>query len=348
MLKQVRDARDFLAHSDLSCESLQVPPGEFPAAGQPLTPAEPARELPQAAAPLHDAVQEILSLFEVAAAIASRSAKDVFPFYLKEVDAFHQLSKVLAAAEARIVSLRELLGNPGGGTSRALLETLCKLAKVLKEAVAAPEVARQVGELEGTNAVFCTIRNLLGQEGKTGKVIREEVWQYLGTLAGGTLPEEILATLEKRFTMYDNELYVAYDHEYVPRTNNALEAFNNHVKRPIRKGMGKMESWFYVEHQGVAATYYQNLVRAPHVVGGTAISWDATQSPLERVGALETLSVTAVMSLVDKELLAQVLAKNDQAYATHRWTCKISRLGLDACLETLDQSWANVIAHWQA
>lgn len=348
MLKQVRKARDFLAHSDLSYEALQVPPGELPAAAQLPTPAEPAREIPQGTTPFHEATREILALLEVAAAIASRSAKDVFPFYLKEVDAFHQLSKVLAAAEARLASLRELLGSSGGGAERALLETLCRLAKILKEAVAAPEVARQVGELEGINAVFCTIRNLLGQESKPGEVIREEVRQYLDTLTGGALPEDVLATLEKRFKMYDNELYVTYDHEYVPRTNNALETFNNHVKRPIRKGLGKMESWFYVEHQGVAATYYQNLVRAPHVVGGTAISWDATQSPLERVGALETLSVTAVMNLVDKELLAQVLAKNDQAYATHRWTRKIFRLGLDACLETLDQSWASVIEHWRA
>ena len=69
------------------------------------------------------------------------------------------------------------------------------------------------------------------------------------------------ATIEKRFKMYDRELYVAYDEDLVPRTNNNLELFNNTLKRPIRKNMGQKFSWFYIEHLGEYIAYFHNIMK---------------------------------------------------------------------------------------
>ena len=79
--------------------------------------------------------------------------------------------------------------------------------------------------------------------------------------------------------MYDKELYHSYDNEWVPRTNDDEEDFNRVIKRPIRKQMGRKDSWFYVEHQGEGVTFLQNLVRCSHIVGGTSISTMTANAP---------------------------------------------------------------------
>ena len=143
--------------------------------------------------------------------------------------------------------------------------------------------------------------------------------------------------------MYENELYVAYHNKYVPRTNNDLEDLNNWLKRPIRKGQGKRESWFYVEHQGVSATYYHNILNAPHVVEGADISCSSEKTPLERIGVLEKISVSAIMNLINREYLYKSLVKNDRLYTVHRWTRMIFKQGLEKSLASLDYKWTSVI-----
>ena len=143
--------------------------------------------------------------------------------------------------------------------------------------------------------------------------------------------------------MYINELYIAYDNDSVPRTNSDLEDFNNGLKRAIRKGQGKKESWFYVEHQGSSVAYYHDLLKAPHAVGGTDISVNAEQTPLERIGALKTVSVSEIMTLIDKTAFYEILAKNDESYTVHRWTRKIFKQGLKKCLNALNFTWKTLI-----
>ena len=218
-----------------------------------------------------------------------------------------------------------------------LIECLNELNKIIRRSVEGASISKLVGRLEAIFSVFREIRMILGQVEKTGEEIKEEVATLVSSLQSDDSLADVYKIVEKRFRMYENELYVCYDNKYVPRTNNDLEDFNNRLKRPIRKGQGKMQSWFYVEHQGESATYYHNLLNAPHVVGGAEISWTSDQTPLERIGVLDTVSVTNIMNLIDREYLYKSIVKNDKLYNVHRWTRRIFKQGLEKCLESHDE-----------
>ena len=221
-----------------------------------------------------------------------------------------------------------------------LIDSLNELTRIINRIVDDASISKIIGRLEEIFAVFQEIRRIIGQAEKTGEEIKEEITSFVTSLQSNVSLADVYKIVEKRFRMYENELYICYDNKYVPRTNNDLEDFNNRLKRPIRKGQGRKQSWFYVEHQGESATYYHNLLNAPHIVGGAKISWTSEQTPLERIGVLDTVSVTNIMNLIDREYLYQSIAKNDKLYTVHRWTRKIFKQGLEKCLESHDEELA--------
>lgn len=221
-----------------------------------------------------------------------------------------------------------------------LIECLNELNKIIRRIVEDASISKLVDTLEDISAVFQEIRRILGQVEKRGDEIKEEVATLVSSLQSDDSLADVYKSVEKRFRMYEDELYICYDNKYVPRTNNDLEDFNNRLKRPIRKGQGKKQSWFYVEHQGESATYYHNLLNAPHVVGGADISWTSEQTPLERIGVLDTVSVTTIMNLIKREYLYESIVKNAKLYTVHRWTRRIFKQGLEKCLESHDEELA--------
>ena len=223
-----------------------------------------------------------------------------------------------------------------------LMDNLNKLNKIIRRIIDDASISKIVARLEDILAVFHEIRRILGQVEKTGEEIKEEGATLVSSLQSDASLADVYKIVEKRFRMYENELYVCYDNKYVPRTNNDLEDFNNRLKRPIRKGQGRKQSWFYVEHQGESATYYHNLLNAPHVVGGAKISWSSEQTPLERIGVLDTVSVSNIMNLIDREYLYKSIVKNEKLYTVHRWTRKIFKQGLKKCLESHDEELATL------
>ncbi|HEC39624.1 hypothetical protein LCGC14_2009800 [marine sediment metagenome] len=274
--------------------------------------------------------------------VLSRSYKDVFPFYLKHVELYRQLSKMLSTVSSRLESIK-ILASYTHIDLQFLIDSLEGLDKIACKIVADSELSNLINELEQIFDVFQEIRYILGQEDKSGIEIKEAVKLFLTSFKCNGSLGEVYKIVEKRFRMYKNELYVAYDNKFVPRTNNDLEDFNNCLKRPIRKGQGKRESWFYVEHQGVSATYYHNILNAPHVVGGAEISWSSERTPLERIGVVEKISVSSIMKLINREYLYKSLVKNDKLYTVHRWTRKIFKQGLETCLNSLDSKWTSIM-----
>jgi hypothetical protein len=224
-----------------------------------------------------------------------------------------------------------------------LMGCLNELNKIIRRIIDDASISKMVGTLEDIFAVFQEIRRILGQSDNTGEEIKEEINSLITLLQSNISLADVYRIVEKRFRMYEKELYACYDNKYVPRTNNDLEDFNNHLKRPIRKGQGRKQSWFYIEHQGEHAAYYHNLLNAPHVVGGAEISWTSDQTPLERIGVLDTVSVTFIMNLIDIESLYKSIAKSDKLYTVHRWTRKIFKQGIDQCLESYDEDFVALV-----
>jgi len=237
----------------------------------------------------------------------------------------------------------KLLANYIHVDDQFLIDCIDGLNKIIRKIVKDSEIYRLVSELEQIFAIFREIRYLLGQTEKSGGEIKDEITLFLKSLKCDDSLVEVCEIVKKRFKMYENELYISYDNEFVPRTNNDLEDFNHCLKRSIRKGQGRKESWFYVEHQGESAAYYHNLLNAPHVVGGADISWSSEKTPLERIGVLETISVTNIMNLITRECFYKSLAKNDVLYTVHRWTRKIFKQGLERCLASLDSKWTSLM-----
>jgi len=292
--------------------------------------------------PLGLVFQEIFDLLSIFESLLSRSSKDVFPFYLKYVELYRQFSKMLSTVSSRLESLKILISYTNIDI-QLLIDCLEGLDQITRKIVENSELSNLVGELEQIFVVFQRIRYILGQEKKDGREIKDIIKHFLNKLKCDNSLVEVYEIVKKRFRMYENELYIAYNNKFVPRTNNDLEDFNNCLKRPIRKGQGKRESWFYVEHQGVSATYYHNILNAPHVVGGANISCSSEKTPFERIGVLEKISVTTIMNLINREYLYKSLIKNDRLYTVHRWTRKIFKQGLQKCLTSLDSKWTTLI-----
>ena len=287
-------------------------------------------------------IQEIFDLLSVHESLLSRSYKDVFPFHLKHVELYRQLSRMLSIVNSRLESVKNLASYTAIDL-QFIIDSLEGLDKIALKIVANSELSNLINELEQIFEAFQEVRYILGQEDKSGAEIKEAVTQFLTSLKCNGSLGEVYKIVEKRFRMYQNELYVSYDNKFVPRTNNDLEDFNNCLKRPIRKGQGKRESWFYVEHQGVSATYYHNILNAPHVVGGAEISWTSERTPLERIGVVEKISVSSLMNLIDREYLYKSLANNDKLYTIHRWTRRIFKHGLEKCLTVLNSKWTSIM-----
>ena len=218
-------------------------------------------------------------------------------------------------------------------------DSLSDLYDILADIIEDHKLFVLVHELDTIFSIFNRIREILGQTGKTGEDIKNEIEKFIDSLQSDPTLKEVYIILKKRFMMYENELYICYDNTFIPRTNNDLEDFNNRLKRPIRKGQGMRESWFYVEHQGEPAAMFHNLLNSPHVVGGADISWTSEQTPLERIGVLNKVSVSEIMALIDREWFYSCLMKNDEFYTVHRWTCRIFKHGLDSCLDSLQDGW---------
>jgi len=287
-------------------------------------------------------IQEIFNLLSIAESVLSRSSKGVFPFHLKHVELYRQLSKMSSTVSSRLKSVTGLARYTSLNL-QFLFAPLEGLSRIIRKIVANSGIHDLVVELEHIFAIFQDIRNILRQEKKSGKEVKEAVQLFLKALECKDSLSRVYHVVKKRFKMYENELYITYDNVFVPRTNNDLEDFNNCLKRPIRKGQGKRESWFYVEHQGVSATYYHNVLNAPHRVGGAEISWTSERTPLERIGVLETISVSTIMKMINREYLYKSLAKNDKLYTVHRWTRRIFKHGLEPCLSSLDCQWTSVM-----
>ena len=285
---------------------------------------------------LIDGIHDLLSIFE---SVLSRSSKDVFPFHLKDVELYHQLSELLETVNYRLDIVHDLASKCDLDLQFSI-DTLEELSRIAGKIVNNSETCEMVRELERICAAFQEVRSILGQEGKSGAEIKKDVQAFLESLECDELMQDVYKIMEKRFRMYDAELYISYDNKLVPRTNNDLEDFNNCLKRPIRKGQGRRESWFYVEHQGASVAYYHNILNAPHVVGGAEISFGPEKTPLERIGVLEKISVTSIMALIDRDCFYKNLACNDALYTVHRWTRRIFKHGLAACLSSLDSTWS--------
>lgn len=284
-------------------------------------------------------LQKVFDLLEISESLLSRSSKDVFPFHLKHVELYRQLFDLSKSVSSSLDLVKSLLGYVSVDL-HFLMDYLNELNRIISRIVDDVSIPNMVGKLEEIFAVFQEIRRILGQADKTGEEIKEEVATLVTSLQPDASLADVYKIVEKRFRMYENELYVCYDNKYVPRTNNDLEDFNNHLKRPIRKGQGRKQSWFYLEHQGESATYYHNLLNAPHVVGGADISWKSEQTPLERIGVLDTVSVTNIMNLIEREYLYKSIVKNAKLYNVHRWTKRIFKQGLEKCLEAHDEELA--------
>lgn len=285
-------------------------------------------------------VQNATNLLELTEAVFSRSSKDVFPFYLKAVDTYNQLPNLLITVDSWLESIT-LPCDESPFIIQLISDNFTGLKHIISKIVNNGEIGGLVRELEIINPVFQEVRTILGQTEKPSKEIREEIKNYLISLEVIVSLSPYLPTLKKRFKMYDNELYVAYDNVFVPRTNNDLEYFNNRLKRPIRKTQGRKESWFFIEHQGVSVALYHNLIKAPHNVGGTIISYYTEKTPFERLRVIDKISVSELMGLINKEQLYKKLARIEKRYTVHRWIRKINKEGLAACLKNLSSEWFN-------
>jgi len=293
------------------------------------------------------AAQVIHNLLILGQAIFSRSVSDVFPFFLEGVEAYHDAEVLLGAFESLLV--QEQHGDPTQSPAFGVIfRYVHSLIDILQSILKDPHIIACILQLETLGSVFAEIRQILAQTDKTGIEVRQDVLSFLNSLRGLLAWDPRYSTINKRFQMYNKELYHSYDNEWVPRTNDDEEDFNHVIKRPIRKQMGRKDSWFYMEHQGTGITFQQNLVRRSHVVGGTSIRQDGDQCPLERAGAIKSLTVSAIMGSMDFKVLWACVQEFDAHYEVHRWSCRLSKKGIQTCLDKILSGWPIIVTEMVA
>ncbi|MHA1380963.1 MAG: hypothetical protein ACTSRG_21560 [Candidatus Helarchaeota archaeon] len=97
--------------------------------------------------PLEFIIQEIFELLSIFESLLSRSLKDVFPFYLKYVELYRQLSKMRSTVSSRIESL-ELLASHIHIDIQFLIDPLEGLDRITRKIVDDSELSNLVRELE--------------------------------------------------------------------------------------------------------------------------------------------------------------------------------------------------------
>ncbi|MHA1150339.1 MAG: hypothetical protein ACTSR8_19095 [Promethearchaeota archaeon] len=92
-------------------------------------------------------IQEIFNLLSIAESLLSRSSKDVFPFYLKHVELYRQLSKMSSTVSSRLKSVNDL-ANYISLNLQFLIDSLEGLSHVIRKIVANSGIHDLVVELE--------------------------------------------------------------------------------------------------------------------------------------------------------------------------------------------------------
>ncbi|MFX1257764.1 MAG: hypothetical protein ACFFAN_07895 [Promethearchaeota archaeon] len=105
------------------------------------------------------------------------------------------------------------------------------------------------------------------QTEKSGREIKDEMTRFLNSPQFKDILVIIYEIMKKRFVIYENELYLLYDYDFISQTDNDLEDFNNCLNMSIRKGQGRKVSWFYMKHKGESVAYYNNLLNAVNMAG---------------------------------------------------------------------------------
>jgi len=271
-------------------------------------------------------------------AVCSRSTKDVFPFFLEGVEFYHNIEAIFNA----LLSM-EVKANMGFSDQSPLFRMVFRYLHayhdILQPAINDPCIIAFELRLETLGSVFSEIRQILAQTGKTSDQIRQDVTLFLLSIQTLAKWDQVYQTIPKRFNMYDRELYYAYDNKWVPRTNNDQEDFNHIIKRPIRKNMGRKDSWFYVEHLGEGVALQQNLFGNAHKVGGTKIIQTGDQCPLERLGVLKSLTVSEIIDSIDDTVLQKCVTDLESHYDVHKWVCRLSKKGIKNCLDMVLNRW---------
>lgn len=288
--------------------------------------------------PFEASLRAFQGLLSLGMAVFSRSSLDVFPFFLDGVVVFRQAEPLLDAVNHMLAS-EEVLANSQSHGFRDITEHLKEYRDLLSGVVHGSGTAALVLRLETISAVFGEARRILAQTDKCADEIRSDVAEFVESIKVLVALDNRFATIGERFQRFNRELYVAYDCKEVPRTNDDLEYFNNTIKRPIRKNMGKKISWFYLENLGESVAFHQNIIPCAHTVGGTSIKNEDLRSPLERLGVIECLSVSAIMGSVGSDVLKEIRSQIEKRYGPHRWVCKLSRKGVRGCIGEIMNEW---------
>jgi len=282
------------------------------------------------------------NLFAIGEAIFTRSAMNIFPFHIQGTYLYRQAELLLEMlCSNRLQGLwAGSFHNPKFYLIRTSLKTFRDL---LCNVVNDIEIITSVLQLETIYSVFLEGRKILDQNDKSEKEIRDEISVFTKSIDGLSKWDKRYHTIQKRFKMYDRELYVAYDSEWVPRTNNDLEYFNNTVKLPIRKNRGQKSSWFYMEHLGESIAFQQNFNKASYDVGGTKIQDEDIRSPLERLGLLKDLRVSTIFKSINISILIERVKKIDDRYTVHRWVCRLRKKGVSECVDEIIRPWEDLV-----
>lgn len=209
------------------------------------------------------------------------------------------------------------------------METLVKLDTLLSSVVSDKSIKELVKKLRYYNHFFKRICNIFKDVKGSGRLVREDVEKrarrYLTEMKTRSRTDGEFKKIVSRLEKYWNGLFLTYEFEYIPSTNNDLEECIKDYKKIWKRitGFSNVNRW--ISFHGPFAVYLLNFHKN---AGG--------KSPFDLLG-IESSDFVAISRKVSIQIYKNERMKQIELRESYRVRLRVNQIGAEEYIDTLVQ-----------
>jgi hypothetical protein len=215
------------------------------------------------------------------------------------------------------------------------LETLVKLDGLLSAVVADKSIKIMVKKLQCYYHFFNRLCKIFNDVQGSGKAVREQVEKrasrFLTEMKTRSKADGEFKKIVTRLEKYWDGLFYTYEFDYIPSTNNDLEAFIKDFKRIWKRITGFYNVNRWISFHGPFAVYLFNFKKNENGV-----------SPIELLG-IETSDFIAMCREVSIQTYKNEIIKQNDLREAYRFRLKVNQIGVEECIDNLVQDFKNEV-----
>ncbi len=213
------------------------------------------------------------------------------------------------------------------------LETLVKLDRLLSAVVADKSIKIMVKKLQRYYHFFNRLCKIFRDVKGSGKAVREQVEKrarrFLTEMKTRSRADVEFKKIVSRLEKYWDGLFYTYEFDYIPSTNNDLEAFIKDFKRIWKRITGFYNVNRWISFHGPFAVYLLNFKKN-----------EDGKSPVELLG-IETLDFITLSKQVSIQTYKNEQIKQIELRESYRLRLNINQIGSKEYIDRLVRSFEN-------